>query len=61
MATGITEPSAGGAPPQIDPPPVSWWRRVGWLVFIWAASVAALAVAAGLFRLLMSAAGMSAT
>lgn len=28
---------------------VSWWRRVGWLVLIWAASVAALAVMALFF------------
>lgn len=37
-----------------------WLRRIGWLAIIWSASVAALAVAAGFFRLLMSAAGMTA-
>jgi hypothetical protein len=35
-----------------------WLRRFGWLAAIWAASVAALALAAGLMRLLMHAAGM---
>jgi hypothetical protein len=35
-----------------------WLRRFGWLVAIWAASVAALALAAALVRLLMGAAGM---
>lgn len=34
-----------------------WLRRVGWLVLIWAASVAALGVAAWLLRLLMAGAG----
>ncbi|RCS24153.1 DUF2474 domain-containing protein [Phyllobacterium salinisoli] len=36
-----------------------WLRRVGWLVLIWAASVAALAVVAGLFRMFMSFAGLT--
>jgi len=35
-----------------------WLSRVGWLVGIWAASVAALAVVAWLLRLAMQAAGM---
>ena len=35
-----------------------WIRRFGWLIAIWAASVAALALAAALMRLLMHAAGM---
>ena len=35
-----------------------WLKRFGWLALIWAASVAALALAAGLMRLLMHAAGM---
>jgi hypothetical protein len=38
--------------------PSLWLRRVGWLVAIWGASVAALALVAGLMRLLMHAAGM---
>lgn len=36
-----------------------WLRRFGWLVMIWTASVAALAVAAMLFRLLMGFAGLT--
>ncbi len=36
-----------------------WLRRVGWLILIWAASVAALAVVAVLFRMLMSLAGLT--
>ncbi|MDC8758189.1 DUF2474 family protein [Janthinobacterium fluminis] len=36
-----------------------WWRRLGWLLAIWCASVAALAVLAYLMRLLMRAAGLS--
>jgi len=35
-----------------------WWRRIGWLVVFWCGGVAALAVVAGLLRLLMHAAGM---
>lgn len=35
-----------------------WLKRLGWMVAIWAASVAALAVVAGLMRLLMHAAGL---
>jgi len=34
-----------------------WLRRVGWLVLIWVASVAALGAAAWLLRLLMAGAG----
>ncbi|WP_374439213.1 DUF2474 domain-containing protein [Pseudomonas panipatensis] len=33
-------------------------KRLGWLLLIWAGSVAALGVAAWLMRLLMSAAGL---
>jgi hypothetical protein len=33
-------------------------RRVGWFVLLWAAGVGALAVAAGLLKALMHAAGM---
>jgi hypothetical protein len=36
----------------------SWWRRLGWLILIWAASVAALATVAWVIRLLMNAAGL---
>lgn len=38
----------------------NWLRRLGWMIAIWAASVAALAVVAILFRWLMSMAGMTA-
>jgi hypothetical protein len=34
------------------------WQRLGWLVVIWAASVLALGMVAGLLRLFMSAAGL---
>lgn len=40
--------------------PASWPKRVGWLVLIWAASVAALGVVAWLFRFLMGLAGLTA-
>ncbi|MGO4377638.1 DUF2474 domain-containing protein [Pseudoduganella sp. RAF53_2] len=36
------------------------WKRLGWMVLIWAASVAALGVVAFLMRLAMRAAGLSA-
>lgn len=36
-----------------------WLRRIGWLVLIWFASVAALAIVAVLFRLLMNMAGLT--
>jgi hypothetical protein len=36
------------------------WKRLGWMVLIWAASVAALGVVAYLMRLAMRAAGLSA-
>ena len=41
-----------------DTAPRAWWKRVGWMVIIWAASVMALAVVASGFKLLMLAAGM---
>jgi len=37
----------------------AWARRVGWLVLIWLASVSALAVVAGAFRVLMAWAGLT--
>jgi hypothetical protein len=37
----------------------TWLRRVGWLVLIWGASVLALGVVAGLFRILMTLAGLT--
>jgi len=41
------------------PPLKSWPRRLGWLILIWIASVAALAIVAALFRVLMNAAGLT--
>ena len=38
---------------------ISQWRRIGWLVAIWLAGVASLALVAGIIRLLMNAAGLS--
>ncbi|MGB7125675.1 MAG: DUF2474 domain-containing protein [Methylovirgula sp.] len=38
----------------------SWARRIGWLVLLWTASVAALGVVALLFHALMSLAGLTA-
>ncbi|CAI8859275.1 DUF2474 domain-containing protein [Pseudomonas sp. IT-P44] len=43
----------------LQPKPVRWYRRLGWLVLIWFGSVLALGVVAGALRLLMHAAGMS--
>ena len=37
-----------------------WLRRIGWLIAIWAASVALLAVVALGFRMLMNLAGLTA-
>lgn len=37
----------------------SWWKKLGWLILIWAASVATLGVVAWVIRLLMRAAGLS--
>jgi len=36
-----------------------FWKRLGWLVLIWTASVLALGVVSYLLRLFMQAAGMS--
>ncbi|MEA3138398.1 MAG: hypothetical protein QOK23_567 [Gammaproteobacteria bacterium] len=36
-----------------------WLRRVGWLILIWAGSVAALGLVALVFRLLMAAVGLT--
>lgn len=33
-----------------DPSPGPWWKRLGWLVAIWAMSVAALGVVASVIR-----------
>jgi hypothetical protein len=36
-----------------------WWKRLAWLVLIWAASVAALAIVAYALRLVMNAVGLT--
>ena len=38
--------------------PAPAWKRIGWLLLIWCASVLALGVVAVLIRLVMLAAGM---
>jgi hypothetical protein len=38
----------------------TWLRRIGWLVLIWAMSVMALGIVAGLFRVVMNLAGLTA-
>jgi hypothetical protein len=40
-------------------PAARWTQRVGWLIFIWLASVLALAMVAGAFRLLMAGVGLT--
>lgn len=40
-------------------PPDSLWRRLGWLVVLWTASVATLGAAAWLLKLFMRAAGLA--
>lgn len=37
----------------------NWWKRVGWLVLIWLASVASLGVVAYGLKLLMRSAGLT--
>jgi hypothetical protein len=37
----------------------SWWGKLGWLILIWATSVAALAAVAWVIRLLIHAAGLA--
>jgi hypothetical protein len=37
-----------------------WWKKLGWLILIWSASVLALAVCAWLLKMLMHVAGMTA-
>ncbi|MBC9246876.1 DUF2474 domain-containing protein [Paracoccus sp. 11-3] len=37
-----------------------WLRRIGWLIAIWAGSIAVLAVIAFIFRILMKFAGLTA-
>lgn len=42
-----------------DQPPVSWARRLGWLLLLWLGSVASLTLLAWLIRQFMNAAGLS--
>jgi hypothetical protein len=37
----------------------NWWKRVGWLILIWGASVAALALVAAMLKLAMRGIGMT--
>ena len=52
------EPDAPAPPSGFTPP--SLLRRIGWMVVLWTASVAALGLVALLIRVLMHAAGMRA-
>jgi len=36
-----------------------WWKKLAWLVVLWAASVAALAAVAWVLRLVMTGVGMT--
>jgi hypothetical protein len=40
--------------------PVSWPKRIGWLIVLWAAGVLAVGLVAVAFRLLMGLAGLTA-
>jgi hypothetical protein len=40
-------------------PERSWWKRIGWLLLIWIASVAALGFVAAMLRLVMRGVGMT--
>lgn len=51
--------AAGSSGSGIRPGARGWLRRLGWLVLIWTASVAALGGAAYGLRLLMRSLGMS--
>ena len=53
--TGITDRQ----PAKPATPPRRWSKRIGWLLLIWVASVAALAFVALLLKLVMRGAGMT--
>jgi len=36
-----------------------WWKKLGWLLLIWACSVGVLVVVAWLMRIVMNAVGLS--
>ncbi len=42
-----------------EPKPQPWYRRLGWLVLIWVLSIAALALAAALLRVVMGWVGLT--
>lgn len=54
-----TEATNPAAPSNGAPQPRGWLRRIGWLLLIWCASVAALGAAAYGLKLLMRLIGMS--
>lgn len=50
----------GGTPASTTTPRGRlWWRRVGWLVVLWLAGVAAVGLLALVFRLVMGAIGLT--
>jgi Protein of unknown function (DUF2474) len=42
-----------------ETPHGAWWRRIGWLIFIWALSVAVLGGVALLLKWMMRAVGLA--
>lgn len=42
----------------IEPQKSPWWKKMGWMLIIWCASVLALLAVSMLFRMMMTAAGM---
>jgi Protein of unknown function (DUF2474) len=46
-------------PGDVETQRPSWPRRVGWLLLIWLLSVLALAIVAGVIRIVMTAAGLT--
>ena len=47
-------PAVAETPEEHGSPPASLPKRIGWMLLIWAASVAALALVAGLLRLVLA-------
>ena len=45
--------------PTFDEEKKPLWKRLGWLVVIWAGSVVALGIVAWMMRMFMAAAGLS--
>ena len=46
-------------PDRERPAAPSWWKRLGWLVLIWSASVLVLGLVAALVKLIMNAVGLT--